>query len=114
MKHLVSFGKTIIRIALQSVLLSAFCSVIQWLLNLTGLSDNKATWDKFFWGALGFFVLLFIWFMCATSITLYRMHKDPLFKDAHLMTGISWKNYKRQKETSEQGRYCTSKDVLST
>lgn len=97
MRYLVSFLGTLLRIALQSVALSALFIGVLWVLHIAGLSDREVTWLKFLFGAIGIFILLTLYAVLTTATTLYRMHKDPAFKDAHLMTGISWKDYKRIK-----------------
>ena len=30
-----------------------------------------------------------------TCLTLYRYHKDPVFKDANLRLGLSWREYNK-------------------
>lgn len=95
MKSLVSFIGTLLVTALQSVVLSAFCWCVQWVLNHVGVSYMEATMGKFLWGSIGFFIILLLLYAAKTIVTIYRMHKDPTFKDAHLRTGISWKDYKR-------------------
>ena len=97
MKNFVSFMGTLLITALQSVALSAFCWCVQWVLNHVGLSDMEATMGKFLWGSACFFIILFLLYGATTALTMYRMHKDPIFKDAHLRTGMSWKDYQRLK-----------------
>lgn len=85
----------LLRIVLFSLVISAVFCGFQWLFFLVGIAENGATWDKFLWGALGIAIFLAIYTLITIAITMYRMYKDPIFKDAHLKTGISWKDYKK-------------------
>lgn len=93
-KNISSFFGTIAIIIMQSLVISAFCSIFQWFLSLIGVS-SKPTWDDFLWGSVGFFIFLFISSVFMTCLTLYRYHKDPVFKDANLRLGLSWREYNK-------------------
>ena len=94
MKGLASFIGTLLITALQSAVLSAIFCLIQWLLSLIGLC-NTPSWNKFLWGGVALFCFLFLLYSYKTIITLYRYYKDPVFREANLKMGISWKDYKR-------------------
>lgn len=94
MKYLYSFIGTLLIIALQSIAMSAFCALCKWLYSLCGHCDAP-TWIDFIVGAIGFYVILFIYAAVKTAITMYRFHKDPIFMDMNLRVGITWKEYKR-------------------
>ena len=96
MRNFRSVIGTLVVIMVQSVALSALFSAIQWLLSIASICE-RPTWVKFAYGSLGLFLVLFVLYAFKTGITLYRYHKDPVFKDANLMTGISWNDYKRLK-----------------
>jgi len=100
MKNLRSFLITLVIILIQSAVISAILWVCQWLLSFTGICEKPAL-SKLFWGGLGVYALLFIYSVVVTVVTLFRCYKDPVFKDAHLRTGISWKNYKKFAEKNE-------------
>lgn len=97
MKHLLSFIGTLVTIAFQSVVASAFFTLCKWLLSMLGIC-NAPTWRNFFGGAAVLFAVLFLYSVWKTAITLYRYHKDPVFKDANMLTGINWNDYKRNRK----------------
>ena len=94
LNYLFSFIGSLAIIAFQSIVMSAFFALCKWLLSLLGIC-NVSTWVDFIAGAIGLFVLLFIYAGVKTAITMYRYHKDPVFKDANMKIGIGWKDYKR-------------------
>lgn len=94
MKYLLSFIGTLAIVAFQSIVVSAFFTLCKWLLSLLGICDTP-TWFHFLVGAAMLFAVLFIYSVSKTAITMYRYHKDPIFKDASMSTGIGWGDYKR-------------------
>ena len=101
MKGLVGFAGTLLITVLQSAILSALFCLIQWLLSLTGLCSIPS-WHKFLFGGLALFCFLFLLYSYNTIITLYRYHKDSVFREANIRTGISWRDYKRLRNKSKQ------------
>ena len=97
MKNLLSFIGTLAIIAFQSIVVSAFFTLCKWLLSLLGLC-NAPTWFNFVGGAAILFSVLFLYSVGNTCITLYRYNKDPVFKEANLKVGLSWKDYKALKK----------------
>lgn len=79
-----------------AVISAVFCA-IQWVLSLLSFC-SKPTLSKFVWGAVVLFAVLFLYTCYTTAMTMFRFRKDPVFKDAHLKTGISWRDYKRLKD----------------
>ena len=96
MKSFISFIGTLLRISVISLVVSAIFWAAQWLLSLMSIC-SKPNLGKFIGGAIAIFTILFLYSIIQTAITLYRFHKDPVFKDTHLKTGMSWKDYKRFK-----------------
>ncbi len=92
MKTLFAFLFHLVRMFIICLILSAFCSAIFFL------GNGFVRWWQFLGGACGFFFLWFLLSCYQTIIALYRMHKDPVFRDAHLRTGITWSEYKRLKK----------------
>lgn len=97
MKNLLILLQTLAIIAVQSIVISAFFTLCKWLLNLLGIA-KAPDWLQFIGGTVGVFAVLALYCIGKTCITLYRYHKDPVFKDANLSTGIRWKDYKRLKD----------------
>ncbi len=89
MKIVLHFLGSLAIIMAQAIAYSLVYSALHWL--FTG----EMSWQMFLGGTLAIFLFLFAWSVFDTAKTLYRFHKDPIFKRAHLMTGISWKDYKR-------------------
>lgn len=94
MKNLLSFIGTLVIIAIQSIAISAFFALCKWLLSLFGICDAP-TWLHFLGGTATLFAVLFLYSVGKTAITLYRYHKDPVFKDVNMSTGLGWNDYKR-------------------
>ena len=94
MKYLLSFIGTLAIISFQSIAVSAFFTLCKLLLSLLGICDTP-TWYHFLGGSAMLFAVLFIYSVSKTAITMYRYHKDPIFKDANISTGIGCGDYKR-------------------
>lgn len=96
MKNLISFLGTIAIIVLQSLVISAVFTLGKFLLSLLNVCDTP-TWIDIVGGASGLFVLFFLYSVGKTAITLYRYHKDPVFKELNMTTGMSWEDYQKLK-----------------
>lgn len=79
-----------------------------WSLGISGIIClgrmlfTRVSWGNFFGGAAGIFALFFILGAYDVIRTLILMKKDPLFRDMNIATGISWRDYLRDKRN---GRY---------
>lgn len=60
MRNLLMFLEANFRMAVFALVFSAIFSAGQWLLSLTGICGSP-TWHRFWWGALGIFLLQFIY-----------------------------------------------------
>ena len=84
------------REVLFAVLLSAVFTGMKALCYLLGWC-GKPGWTDFLGGALGLIAFFLLW---RAGHTLYYMRlykKNPVFREAHLNTGITWREYKKIK-----------------
>lgn len=77
---------------LLAVLLSAIFTGIKAVCHLLRLCGRPG-WVDFIGGALGLFVFFMIWRIGRTLYYMRLYKKYPAFKEAHLNTGITWREY---------------------
>lgn len=86
--------------AVISLLISAVFCLLQWLGSLMSLC-GAPTWGKFFWGAVGIFVLLLILYFINFGRNASH-YDDPTFREMNQKSGISYEDYKRIKGGDSQ------------
>ena len=97
MKWIIEILRSTLIHLIYAIFYSAIFTFLQWIVSFMGLC-NAPTLKKFLYGALSLFIIFYLYHISSFLITLYHMHKDPMFKEAHIKTGISWSNYKKLKK----------------
>lgn len=92
MKNFLVFITSTIRMAAFALVLSAVFSLGQWLFSLMSIC-GAPTWEKYWFGALALFVLLFIHACYDTLRSVYKSKNDPKYRRA-FDAGISWGEYR--------------------
>lgn len=90
--------KTLIRIFIGNAIIALLLSGIFWIIQLVLSllpSVSSPDYKKFLWGALGIYILLVAYDIVTGAILFYHCIKDPMFRDAHMKTGMSWSDYKK-------------------
>jgi hypothetical protein len=69
------------------------------------LLDCRPTFEHDVFDTAVFLWMIMIFYgLWNVIITIYRWHKDPIFKDANIKLGLSWKDYQRIKHEQKESK----------
>ncbi len=92
MLYIKTFFASIAIHIVQSVFFSALLWGAKWVFSLLSIGKTPG-WKEFIWGSAGIFLLLFLCTTYKFIKTLYHCKKEPMFRQMHIETGISWEEY---------------------
>lgn len=105
MKNIIIFITTslmnIVKSAFWAALTSAVFCLFKWFGSLIGICENVKWWD-FLGGGVGLFVLFFGYKMFWIFRDMYRRKKDPVYDAMANSTGISYKDYKKLRDSENK------------
>lgn len=89
----------LLRLLVIATMIALVYGGIRFILSLLSVCDTPTFWNIASC-AIGIFLFMVLCGLYNVCLMAYRGHKDPLFKEMHIRTGISWENYKRLRKTT--------------